>query len=60
MSEQLSEDELKHLRELMVADKRRQWLVSGIRQVALWVAGVVAGYVALKNMVAEVVTKAVL
>lgn len=59
MSTQLSDDELKHLRELMVADKRRQWLVSGIRQIALWLAGVAAGYVALKNMLAEMVGKVV-
>jgi len=57
MSEQLSDEELKHLRELMTADKRRQWLVSGVRQVALWLAGVSAGYLAFKNLLAELVGK---
>lgn len=53
MSNQLSDEELEHLRDLMTADKRRQWLVSGIRQVALWLAGVSAGYLAFKNLIAE-------
>ena len=57
MSEQLSDEELKHVRELMMADKRRQWLVSSIRQIALWLAGVSAGYLAFKNLLAELVGK---
>lgn len=57
MSEQLSDEELKHVRELMTADKRRQWLVSSIRQLALWLAGVSAGYLAFKNLLAELVGK---
>jgi len=50
----LSDDELDHLRDLMVADKRRQWAVSVVRNVAIWLAAVSGGYFALKAMLTEV------
>lgn len=49
----LSDDELEHLRDLMVADKRRQWAVSVVRNVAIWLAAVSGGYFAFKGMLAE-------
>lgn len=53
MSNQLSDEELKHLRDLMTADKRRQWLVSIIKSGALWITAVSAGYLTFKNLIAE-------
>ena len=49
----LSDDELDHLRDLMVADKRRQWAVSVVRNAAIWLAAVSGGYFALKAMISE-------
>lgn len=49
----LSDDELDHIRDLMVADKRRQWAVSVVRNAAIWLAAVSGGYFALKGMIAE-------
>lgn len=53
MANQLSEAELEHLRDLMTADKRRVWLVSIIKSAAVWITAVSAGYLAFKNVIAE-------
>ncbi len=57
MADQLSDQELKDLRDLLTADKRRQWLVSGIRQTAIWLASISAGYLAFKTLLAEMIGK---
>lgn len=57
MSDQLSDDELKHLRDLMIADKRRQWLVTIIKSAAVWITAVSAGYLAFKNVLSELIGK---
>ena len=53
MANQLNDEELKHLRDLMTADKRRIWLVSIIKSAAVWITAVSAGYLAFKNVIAE-------
>lgn len=55
MGTQFSDEERKHLRDLMAADKRRVWLVTIIRQAAIWITAVSAGYLAFKNAVAEMI-----
>jgi len=49
----LTEEELKKLRDLLTADGRRQWLVSGIRSTSIWVAGLGGGYFAFKSLMEE-------
>ena len=53
MSTQWSDDELKHLRELLVADKRRAWAISTIKSMAIYITAVSGGYLAFKGVIAE-------
>ena len=53
MPDQLSEAEVKALRELLQADARRQWLISGTRAVAVWIAAIGGGWLALRQIVGE-------
>jgi len=50
----LSDDELTALREIITADARRQWLISGTKAVAVWVAALGAGWVAFRQIITEV------
>jgi len=52
MSE-LTEDELKALRQLLLADSRRQWVVSGIKGVAGYLAIIAGGYLAFKGLIGD-------
>jgi hypothetical protein len=52
---ELTDDELRRIRELLVADARRQWLVSAIRGISIWLAAIAGGYLALKGLVLEIV-----
>ena len=53
--EPLSEEELKVLRALILADARRQWIVSSLRGVSVWLAAIAGGYLALKGMLLDLV-----
>ena len=53
MAEQLSDEELKRLRELITADARRQWLVSSIAGAARWIAVVLGAWLALRGLISE-------
>jgi len=53
MTTPLSDEELKALRSLILADARRQWVVSGIKAVSTYVAILAAGYLAFKGMVGD-------
>lgn len=46
----LSDEELIAARALILADQRRQWLVSGLKSVAGWIAAVSAAYLILKGV----------
>ena len=54
MTEQLSDEEIEAVRGLVKADQRRQWLLSGIRSVSIWLVGVLAAWGAIKTALAEV------
>jgi len=53
MNQQLSDEELEALRQLILADSRRQWVISGIKAVAGYLAIVAGGYLAFKGMVGD-------
>ena len=53
MSEQLSDEELAAVRSLILADSRRQWVVSGIKAIAGYLAIIAGGYLAFKGMVGD-------
>ena len=53
MSEQLTDEELAALRQLILADARRQWVVSGIKAIAGYLAIIAGGYLAFKGMVGD-------
>jgi len=53
MSDQLSDEELAALRQLIMADARRQWVVSGIKGVAGYIAVIAGGYLAFKGLLAD-------
>lgn len=48
-----SEEEIKQLRALLLADQRRQWAISTVKAVSIWLAAIAAGYLALKGMAAD-------
>jgi len=50
----LTEEELKKLRALLLADSRRQWLVSSLSGAAKWIAVIIGGWVAFKVGAEEV------
>jgi len=56
MSDQLSDEELEALRSLLLADARRQWVVSGIKGVAGYIAIIAGGYLAFKGLLADLVS----
>lgn len=50
MASELTEDEVKALRELIRADQRRQWLISGVKAVSIWIIAIAGAATALKTM----------
>lgn len=53
MNQQLSDEELVAVRALILADARRQWIVSAIKGVASYLAIIAAGYLAFRGMIAD-------
>jgi len=49
----LTEEELAQLRALLLADARRQWLVSSLANVAKWIAVVGGGWLVFKGLMSE-------
>jgi len=52
----LSDEELKALRSLLVADARRQWAVSAIKGVSLWIAGITGAYLSVRAVLGDLIT----
>jgi len=50
MSDQLSDDELAALRQLIVADSRRQWVVSSLAGAARWVGAIIGTWLLVKEI----------
>jgi hypothetical protein len=53
MPTEFTDEELKEIRSLLVANKRRLWLLAGIRSISIWVVGVLAAWGAVKAGLAE-------
>ena len=49
----LSESEIAALRQLLQSDQRRQWLISGIKAISLWLVAIGAAWLSVKGMLAE-------
>jgi len=49
--EQLSDEELKALRALIVADARRQWVVSSMAGGARWITAILAAWLIIKEAI---------
>jgi len=49
----LTEEEIAALRQLLIADQRRVWLVSSLRAIALWIAALSGAYISLKSALME-------
>ena len=49
----LSDEELIALRDIMTADSRRQWLISGAKAVAIWIAAIAGGWLAFRQAITE-------
>jgi hypothetical protein len=58
MSEQLSDEELADVRRIIETDKRRVWLMSGVRSVASWIVVVIGGIVVFWDAIARAVKSA--
>jgi len=51
-----SADERRAVRQLIQADNRRQWLVSTIKAIAIWVSAVSAGLVVLQDYIRKLLS----
>ena len=51
MSNQLTDDELAVLRQLIVADSRRQWIVSSFAGAARYITAILAAWLILKEAI---------
>ena len=49
----LTADETERLRELLVADGRRQWAFSALAAASKWIVAIAAGWLAVKGIIAE-------
>ena len=49
-------DERRAVRQLIQADNRRQWLVSTIKAVAIWVSAVSAGLIVLQDYIRKLLS----
>ena len=54
MVEQLSDEELEDLRALLLASNSQRWLISAIAGASRWIAIVIAGWLAAKGLLSEV------
>tara|TARA_R110000824_G_scaffold3726_4_gene17697 strand:+ start:4444 stop:4635 length:192 start_codon:yes stop_codon:yes gene_type:complete len=59
MSEQLTDEELAEVRRIIETDKRRMWLMSGVRSVASWVVVVIGALVVFWDAIARTIRSAV-
>jgi hypothetical protein len=59
MSEQLTDEELAEVRRIIETDKRRMWLMSGVRSVASWVVVVIGALVVFWDTIARTIRSAV-
>tara|TARA_R110000824_G_scaffold93709_2_gene226591 strand:+ start:26738 stop:26929 length:192 start_codon:yes stop_codon:yes gene_type:complete len=59
MSEQLTDAELAEVRRIIETDKRRMWLMSGVRSVASWVVVVIGAAVVFWDAIARTIRSAV-
>ena len=53
---QFTAEELEQIRELLTADTRRKWLISGIAGASRWIVIVVGAWLALKGFASEALT----
>jgi len=51
MSKQLTEEELDRVRDLLLADARRQWVVSSLAGSARWVTAILAAWLIFKEAI---------
>ena len=51
----LTDEEIRQVKALILADNRRQWVISGIKGVSVWVAAIAGGYLALKGVLIDLV-----
>tara|TARA_R110000823_G_scaffold5692_4_gene22445 strand:- start:1263 stop:1454 length:192 start_codon:yes stop_codon:yes gene_type:complete len=59
MSGQLTDEELAEVRRIIETDKRRMWLMSGVRSVASWVVVVIGALVVFWDAIARTIRSAV-
>jgi hypothetical protein len=59
MGEQLTDAELAEVRRIIETDKRRMWLMSGVRSVASWVVVVIGAAVVFWDVIARTIRSAV-
>jgi len=50
MSKQLTDEELAALRQLLLADSRRQWIVSSLAGGARWVGAIIGTWLLVKEI----------
>ena len=53
MTDQLTDEELAAIRQLILADSRRQWIVSGVKSIAGYLAIIAGGYLAFKGLIGD-------
>jgi hypothetical protein len=58
MGEQLTDAELAEVRRIIETDKRRMWLMSGVRSVASWVVVVIGAAVVFWDAIARAIRSA--
>jgi hypothetical protein len=58
MGEQLTDAELAEVRRIIETDKRRIWLMSGVRSVASWVVVVIGAAVVFWDAIARAIRSA--
>ena len=49
----LTAEEMLRLRELLVADGRRRWLISALAGASKWIVAIAAAWLAVKGLIAE-------
>jgi len=50
MSKQLTDEELAALRQLLLADSRRQWVVSSLAGAARWIGAIIGTWLLVKEI----------
>ncbi len=54
----LTDEEILAIREIIEQQKRWKWLATGSRNVAFWIAGMIAGWVALQEFIINYIKRA--